>query len=175
MDLVLVLPDQLYRYQSAEKIILVEHPDYFVNKHIMKVVFHRATMRAYYDDLIQTGKSVAYVKIADISLGDFNTESVAATAGNFLTDDITLIKYFNENPRRIMKEFYKWQRRRLNILIDSKGEPVGGKWSFDSECREKYPKNYVERDHADHADHYVEEAIKYAKQCKQSGIEMYGT
>ncbi len=39
--------------------------------------------------------------------------------------------------------FYKKQRQRLNILVDSMGEPVGGKWSFDADNRKKYPKNKV--------------------------------
>jgi len=33
--------------------------------------------------------------------------------------------------------FYKWQRRRLNILLDDKGNPIGGKWSFDYLNRNK--------------------------------------
>ena len=38
-----------------------------------------------------------------------------------------------------MAEFYKQQRRRLGILIDDAGEPVGGRWSYDDENRKRLP------------------------------------
>ena len=38
-----------------------------------------------------------------------------------------------------MKDFYQWQRKRLNILIDN-DKPAGGKWSFDEDNRRKLPK-----------------------------------
>lgn len=36
--------------------------------------------------------------------------------------------------------FYKQQRKRLNLLLDEDGSPRGGKWSYDSDNRKKYPK-----------------------------------
>lgn len=39
-----------------------------------------------------------------------------------------------------MADFYQWQRRRLNILIEN-DQPTGGKWSFDEENRKKLPVN----------------------------------
>ena len=41
--------------------------------------------------------------------------------------------------RWFMKDFYQWQRKRLNILIDN-DKPAGGKWSFDEDNRRKLPK-----------------------------------
>ncbi len=43
-----------------------------------------------------------------------------------------------------MEDFYRWQRTRLDILMDhdaSKPQPVGGKWNFDHENREPPPKD----------------------------------
>lgn len=37
-----------------------------------------------------------------------------------------------------MADFYQWQRRRLNILIED-DQPTGGKWSYDEENRKKLP------------------------------------
>ena len=45
--------------------------------------------------------------------------------------------------RPFMKTFYEWQRKRLGVLVDSRGEPTGGKWSFDTENRKKLPRGYV--------------------------------
>ncbi len=39
--------------------------------------------------------------------------------------------------------FYKQQRKRFGILLDEKGNPEGGKWTFDTENRKKYPSGKV--------------------------------
>ncbi|HAH33901.1 MAG TPA: cryptochrome/photolyase family protein, partial [Flavobacteriaceae bacterium] len=39
--------------------------------------------------------------------------------------------------------FYKEQRKRRNILMDPEGKPTGGKWTFDTENRKKYPAKKV--------------------------------
>ena len=49
-------------------------------------------------------------------------------------------EYANGNKRLHMAEFYKQQRRRLDILMDG-DEPEGGKWSFDEDNRKKLPKS----------------------------------
>ncbi len=37
-----------------------------------------------------------------------------------------------------MEDFYRWQRRRLGVLMDG-NEPAGGRWNFDSDNREPPP------------------------------------
>lgn len=63
----------------------------------------------------------------------------------FLTKNIDIENYISiqKTHKKIyfMKNFYEWQRKRLNILIDDRGMPVGGKWSFDEDNRKKLPKN----------------------------------
>ena len=39
-----------------------------------------------------------------------------------------------------MSVFYTLIIKKLNLLIDKKGKPIGGKWSFDKENRKKLPK-----------------------------------
>jgi deoxyribodipyrimidine photolyase-related protein len=41
-----------------------------------------------------------------------------------------------------MSEFYKQQRRRMNLLLDD-GQPAGGRWSFDADNRKKLPRNII--------------------------------
>lgn len=44
-----------------------------------------------------------------------------------------------EGRRRLrLEDFYRWQRRRLGILMDG-DEPAGGRWNFDAENREPPP------------------------------------
>ena len=40
-----------------------------------------------------------------------------------------------------MASFYKFQRTRLQILVDADGAPAGGRWSFDEDNRKKLPKS----------------------------------
>lgn len=51
-------------------------------------------------------------------------------------------EYRAEKKRWFMADFYKWQRRRLSILMED-GEPVGGQWSFDEVNRKKVPKKLL--------------------------------
>ena len=39
-----------------------------------------------------------------------------------------------------MATFYKETRKKLDILMSKDGTPVGGKWSFDEDNRNKLPK-----------------------------------
>lgn len=40
-----------------------------------------------------------------------------------------------------MEDFYRWQRLRLDVLIEPDGEPTGGRWNYDDENREPPPKD----------------------------------
>ncbi|MEM8750591.1 MAG: cryptochrome/photolyase family protein [Pseudomonadota bacterium] len=50
-------------------------------------------------------------------------------------------EYRDGRKRWFMADFYKWQRKRLDILVDDKGEPTGGQWSFDADNRKKVAKS----------------------------------
>ena len=50
--------------------------------------------------------------------------------------------YRSGKKRWFMADFYKWQRQRLDILVEE-GEPVGGQWSFDADNRKKVPKKLL--------------------------------
>lgn len=85
----------------------------------------------------------------------------------FLTSRDELERYKKETAGRktfLMKHFYEWQRKRLNILIDENGRPTGGAWSFDTENRKKIPtKLPVPSDPAPgrFANAFIEEAKAY--------------
>ncbi len=66
--------------------------------------------------------------------------------------------YAKGKSRLLMGDFYKQQRRRLGILIDDQGEPLGGRWSYDADNRKKLPRNVTPPDMPwlDHAGHVPE-------------------
>ncbi len=60
----------------------------------------------------------------------------------FLSKLPMIESFFNPDKKTFFHhQFYQNQRKRLNILIDPNNKPVGGKWSFDSDNRKKYPKD----------------------------------
>ena len=61
---------------------------------------------------------------------------------NFLNTRELNAEYRGGKKRWFMAEFYKFQRKRLNILMDG-DEPFGGKWSFDGDNRKKVPKKLL--------------------------------
>ncbi len=51
------------------------------------------------------------------------------------------MQHWAENRKHYhFTDFYMQQRKRLKLLLDDKGKPVGGKWTFDTENRKRLPK-----------------------------------
>ncbi len=81
---------------------------------------------------------------------------------NFLTTVKEINEYFADGKRFFMADFYRYQRKRLGILVSNK-EPVGGKWSFDEENRKKLPKNISLPGTQVFKNDFIEDAIKYVE------------
>ena len=60
---------------------------------------------------------------------------------NFFLNSTDVKDDFANKKFYLMANFYKKQRKRYNILLDSNNQPTGGKWSFDEQNRKKLPKN----------------------------------
>ncbi len=70
--------------------------------------------------------------------------------------------FFANKKRFFQTDFYVWQRKRLNILLEEKEKPTGGKWTFDTENRLKIPANHsITPTKLPDTNEYVEEAINY--------------
>lgn len=60
----------------------------------------------------------------------------------FLTNLGEAVDFFQQKKRYFQADFYIYQRKQMGILLDAGGQPVGGKWSFDADNREKLPANH---------------------------------
>ncbi len=73
-------------------------------------------------------------------------------------------EYFANKKRFYQTDFYTRQRKHFNILVDAELQPTGGKWTFDTENRLKYPKGKkppaIE---FPEASNYWTEAIRYVQ------------
>jgi len=100
-----------YRVANYDYVNIIEPHDYLLSKRLDK-----------------------YFKKNDIKVNILNSPM-------FLTKKELKNKFEANNKKPLMGRFYENQRKDLNILIDSKGLPIGGKWSFDELNRKKLPKN----------------------------------
>lgn len=73
--------------------------------------------------------------------------------------------YFNKKNRYFQTDFYTYQRKKRKILLEPDGKPTGGKWSFDAENQQKFPKKEtVPLVNFPKANNYIIEATKYVQQ-----------
>ncbi len=81
---------------------------------------------------------------------------------NFLNTPEEAKDFFDRKKTYFQTDFYIWQRKKRNILLDGKGQPLGGKWTFDTDNRLKFPKSEVVPDLSFPGENkYVKEAKEY--------------
>ncbi|NNF22959.1 MAG: cryptochrome/photolyase family protein, partial [Saprospiraceae bacterium] len=86
-------------------------------------------------------------------------------APSFINTREGLTQFFKPTKKKFFQtEFYKQQRKQLDILMDPEGKPKGGKWTFDAENRKKYPKKKTPPAiHYPSGDPVYQEAIEYVE------------
>jgi deoxyribodipyrimidine photolyase-related protein len=217
-EAILIYPQQLFKenklLHKKATVFLVEEPLLFTQFrfHKQKLILHRASMKAYADQLVAQGYSVIYIESTDIhktediatilkkhsitsieyydpvdtwldqrlakSLTHSNIACTVHESPQFLTTTREFSAYFDSQKgsrKYFMKNFYEWQRKRLDILIKG-GKPVGGSWSYDTENRKKLPKGVALPDLPHPSQNsYVIEAKKYiAKHFETNYGDDYG-
>lgn len=207
MDIFLIFPIHLFsniKLLKDKTVYIIEEPRYFTDfkYHKLKLAYHRASMKHYFDFLIKNNikahyfdfKRITndfYIKLKDDSQNiccydtndlllnnklkkNIKTLNILPTL-NFLVDEPIINENLNEFSKKDNKTglrkynhvgFYKWQRIRLNILMDGDGKPTGGKWSFDEENRQKLPNGIkipqiINLNKSKGVLKYIDEAINY--------------
>lgn len=175
MNIVLIFPTQLFKDIKLiidKEVYLIEEPIYFTNfnYHKLKLAYHRATMKYYYDYLkknkvnvkyfefksitnkfyqnIQTNKIYIYDPIEHELLNKlikiYNNKLFIFPTLNFLVySDIQLLKDNIFNKNYSFNKFYIYYRKKFEILLKTNGTPIGDKWSFDEDNRKKIPKGTI--------------------------------
>ncbi|QRR03304.1 cryptochrome/photolyase family protein [Dyadobacter sandarakinus] len=82
----------------------------------------------------------------------------------FINSREDLEMYFMNKKRYFQADFYTYQRQKQKILVDENGEPEGGRWSFDTENRLKYPRKKSPPDiHFPAETVFIKEAEEYVE------------
>lgn len=139
--------------------------------HKQKIALHRASMKFYESYLTKRNFRVEYIEstselsdirkmikyleeekfekilITDVCddwlenrISDTKLEIEIRESPLFINTRDDLKAYFEGNESYHQTDFYKQQRLSRNILM-KEGKPLGGKWTYDTENRRKYPKN----------------------------------
>ena len=83
----------------------------------------------------------------------------------FINTNDDLSKFFRSEKKSFFQTtFYKQQRKKLNILLDEDDKPEGGKWTYDSDNRKKYPKGKTPPTvHFPEKNQFWDEAVNYTE------------
>lgn len=100
-----------------------------------------------------------------IRIGTSNVDLKLLENPLFLNTEEELAPFFREDKKSFFQTtFYKQQRTKRNILVDANGDPKGGKWTYDTENRKKYPKSKTPPSvHFPASSPYWEEAVIYTE------------
>ncbi|MBM4074438.1 MAG: cryptochrome/photolyase family protein [Planctomycetes bacterium] len=168
MRAAIVYPHQLFPGHPAingvDVVLLVEDPLFFQQYHFhaQKLMLHRASMRHYFDELRSTADiapllsklAITHVQLVD-PCDDWLEQRLKTALANalikcevlddphFLTPWSTFDGFAVGRSKWFFTDFYVQQRQRLELLVDNRGRPLGGKWSFDSDNRKKMPRDTI--------------------------------
>lgn len=80
---------------------------------------------------------------------------------NFINTPSEINAYFDGGKRYYQTDFYIHQRKQKKILVTNSNQPIGEKWTFDTDNRAKYPKNSKAPTCMFPFNEYVSEAVNY--------------
>lgn len=89
----------------------------------------------------------------------------------FLTNKADFISWASAQKSLLMENFYRTQRKRLNILMDG-DKPTGGNWNFDKENRLPPPKNYKYPPYLKHEMDEID--LQVLAELKDSKLNLWG-
>lgn len=105
-----------------------------------------------------------------------NIELIRHENPMFLNTNEDLEEFFNAKKKKFFQtSFYINERKRLDILVQNKEIPVGGKWTYDDENRKKYPASKTPPPYFHPvANAFDTEAIDYVQKNFSNNIGMLG-
>ncbi|MFM8806103.1 MAG: cryptochrome/photolyase family protein, partial [Sphingomonadales bacterium] len=83
----------------------------------------------------------------------------------FLNQLNEIKEYFDKRKTYFQTDFYIQQRKQRKWLLKNEKEPVGDKWTFDTDNRKSYPKGKKAPAHYPATDNkFLKEAVRYARE-----------
>jgi deoxyribodipyrimidine photolyase-related protein len=129
-----------------------EHRDFLTKESLNVNYYELKEQKSFEEVVVELAKKYAEIEFYDISDKSFSRminelaqkyfkKVTVLENPQFLTSKQDFADYIaTKNKRLLMNDFYIWQRKRLNLLIDIDNNPLGGSWSYDEENRKKLSK-----------------------------------
>ena len=89
----------------------------------------------------------------------------------FLTPRGEFLNWASSGKKLLMENFYRLQRKRLNILMDG-DQPKGGKWNYDAENRKAIPKDHKFSPYLIHKRDEIDEEV--ISELTNSKLDLWG-
>ena len=183
---------------NSDLIIIVESQRMLKSRkwHIQRLWFMISAARNFADELKNAGYRVEYLKaettragieevkskygLGEIIAAEPNSYRLSADLANLVTyipNDFFLtsredFKIWADGQKHLLMEnFYRAQRKRLNVLMDGE-KPVGGAWNFDKENRLTPPKGYVFPEYLTHEPNQI--AKEVLAELETSDLDLWG-
>lgn len=161
------------------------------NYHKMKLILHKASMDWYYDYIKNKYKNhnIKYINFYNLDYKEifkkykiiniydpidhkllkkykslsitYNVQLNIFDNPLFIENINDLNEYHKNKNTHIQTNFYIWQRKRLNILLNKNNTPLFDKWSFDALNRKQFDINYNEPIIKINEDKYIIQAKLY--------------
>lgn len=179
-------------------ILFVESQRMLASKqwHYQRLFYLISSARHFAQELREDGFQVEYSKSSTTKAGiedaikKYGTNKVLAVepSSYLLTEDLNEIVEFIPNDffligrnefarwaksqkKLLMENFYRFQRRRLNVLMEG-DEPIGGRWNYDDENRKPLPKGYKFSKYLKHAYDAIDSEVM--RELDSSNLELWG-
>ena len=187
----LILPTQLFKDIKILKeynIIYLIEDRYYLNAkfHKQKLLLHVSSLNYYYNYLLDNHINVKYINFNNVDYGKILKKEDEITMYDPIDKEIiTKLKKFDitylETPlfintneelldyknskntdRFTNSDFYKLQRKKLDILMKDESTPLFNQWSFDKNNRNAFDKDYIEYEPKTYNNNkYIEDGKKY--------------
>ena len=110
---------------------------FIIKKNIKNVSIYEIEDQWFQKEILKIKKHVKNLRVLDTPMFLTNKDQFREMCP---TNNAKVEKQ-RTRPQYRMTDFYMKQRKRLGILIQANGTPVGGKWTYDTDNRKKIPKN----------------------------------
>lgn len=127
---------------------------------LVSTLSNQGVQELHFCDVVDSGLE----KGIDEALESFSMHKKVYTTPYFLNTLAHGAGFFDGRKTYFQTDFYTWQRKKQHILMEADGKPMGGKWTFDGDNRQKFPAKETRPALPAYAPNaYVDEARRYTE------------
>ena len=131
-----------YEIKLRERGLIVEYIEALLPEHDIRLLLPKLKANGVNSINIIDPVDMYLKKRIQTGCENLNIHLTINESPSFINSEELNKTFFKSSKKKFYQsKFYKDQRLFHNILIDKDAKPLGGKWSFDTDNRKKYPAN----------------------------------